>query len=94
MFNNDKELKLQLNKLKVQAPSAYAVQNIIKKSKTQSNAYMSSEVMALSLLILPKKIILLFILILGIVIGWGSTNDIADQDDYLFSDYQQGAFYE
>ncbi|QKQ24321.1 hypothetical protein HUE58_04120 [Candidatus Ruthia endofausta] len=94
MLNNDKELQLQLNKLKIQAPSAYAIQSIIKKSKAQMNAYIPSETIALSLLTLPKKMILLFILILGIAIGWGLTNEIADQDSYLFSDYQQGVFYE
>lgn len=94
MPNNDKELQLQLNKLEVQASSVYAIQKIIKKSEARTSAHMPSEVMALSLLILPKKMILLFILILGIVIGWGLTNDIADQDAYLFSDYQQGVFYE
>lgn len=96
MPNNDKELQLQLNKLEVQVPSVYAIQKIIKKSevRTSTHMHMPSEVMALSLLILPKKMILLFILILGIVIGWGLTNDIVEQDTYLFSDYQQGIFYE
>ncbi|MDC9715009.1 MAG: hypothetical protein PSN36_04215 [Gammaproteobacteria bacterium] len=66
MANNDKQLQSQLDKLKVQAPSAYAVQGIIQKSKIQPNIqYKPAEIITLSWLVLPKKTLLLLALILG-----------------------------